>query len=87
MNKLRRSGKYKTNSAKDGIMPVCPYCEKPYTDGHVGDFKNYPADGLITVFFECERSSCPSNDPLSRFHREDAIFYYVPYKPKERGII
>ncbi len=87
MNKLRRAGKYMTNQHADGVMPVCPYCEQPYADGDVGDFKNYPADGLIAVFFMCERSDCPSNSPESEYHKEDAIFYYVPYEPEQRGIL
>ena len=76
-----------TNQAGDGVMPVCPYCDRPYIDAHVGDFKNYPADGLLTVFFICERRDCQSNDPTTEYYKEDGIFYYIPHEPEKRGII
>lgn len=57
---------YMANESKDGYMPVCPTCHKPYGDAEIGDVKNYPADGVIAVFFTCD------------ICKEEASFTYIP---------
>ena len=46
--------KWIRNETDDGDMPVCPYCDKPYGDGHISNVKNYPHDGGAMLFLECE---------------------------------
>ncbi|KKR01650.1 MAG: hypothetical protein UT24_C0003G0057 [Candidatus Woesebacteria bacterium GW2011_GWB1_39_12] len=47
---------YMRNEAKDGYMPCCSKCHKPFEDAEIGDVKNYPEDGRVSVFFKC--NSC-----------------------------
>lgn len=58
---------YLENEAKDGYMPCCNLCHKPFEDGDIGEVKNYPEDGLVSVFFECK--TC----------KEESSFCYKPY--------
>ena len=51
---MKHITKYIKNQHKDGILPVCPYCEKPYPDACYGEVKNYPDDGGLAVFMNCE---------------------------------
>ena len=44
---------YMKNEAKDGYMPCCSKCHKPFGDAEIGDVKNYPAGGRVAVFFKC----------------------------------
>lgn len=53
MIKMVEYGNYKLNQSKDGYMPCCPKCGTEFEDGEIGDVKNYPADGRISVFFTC----------------------------------
>jgi len=46
--------KYIKNEVKDGVLPVCPYCGEKYPDACYGEVKNYPDDGGLAVFMECE---------------------------------
>jgi len=55
----------------DGWMPCCRECGEPYKDGEIGEVKNYPDDGLVTIFFTCE--NC----------RVESQFIYQPYKSEE----
>lgn len=55
------------NEAGDGYMPVCPKCHTPYEDSEIGDVKNYPEDGLVSVFFTCKKCG------------EETSFTYRPY--------
>lgn len=61
-------GKYVRNQADDGWLPICGNCDAPYPDSHIGDVKNYPDDGLIAVFFTCEKCGVESS------------FEYIPYR-------
>lgn len=61
-------GEYKQNAAGDGEMPCCAKCQEPYGDGDIGDAKNYPEDGVIAVFFTCEKC------------KEESQFTYVPWR-------
>ncbi len=47
-------GTFKRNVMKDGYMPCCGKCGKPYPDAEPGDVKNYPDDGAVAVFFTCD---------------------------------
>jgi hypothetical protein len=49
------SAKMVRNGSDDGWLPVCPYCDRPFGDGQIGEVKNYPDDGGAVVFFVCER--------------------------------
>ena len=59
-------GKYLKNSSLNGGMPMCGECKVPYSDGHVGEVKNYPDDGIVAVFFTCEECG------------KESTFYYTP---------
>lgn len=54
-------------------MPCCHKCDKPFSDGEIGDVKNYPYDGLVAVFFKC--SNCG----------EESQFIYEPFKEKKEN--
>lgn len=64
-----KSGSFVLNEMKDGYKPCCAFCGQPYPDGEIGDVKNYPADGLVSVFFTCEKCG------------KESEFLYEPYKP------
>jgi len=34
--------------------PMCPYCKEVYPDNAIFDIKNYPADWMAAIFFNCE---------------------------------
>lgn len=55
---MKRIEKYVKNQSKDGVLPVCPYCDTPYPDACYGEVKNYPEDGMVSVFMRCEGGSC-----------------------------
>jgi len=57
---------YQMNESKDGYAPCCKKCHKRFADGDIGDVKNYPADGRVTVFFTCEDCG------------EESSFTYMP---------
>ena len=63
-----KSGKWKRNQSDDGWMPCCAYCSKVFADAEIGDVKNYPEDGHVSVFFECK--DCD----------EESQFIYTPVK-------
>ncbi|MDD1469617.1 hypothetical protein MEO43_31285 [Dolichospermum sp. ST_sed5] len=65
------SGTYKKNQSKDGWMPCCFKCGEPFDDGDIGDAKNYPDDGVIAVFYTCEKCDVESE------------FIYVPIVVEE----
>lgn len=50
--------KFVKNEMKDGVMPVCPHCGEPYPDACYGEVKNYPDDGSLAVFMQCENEDC-----------------------------
>jgi hypothetical protein len=66
MTKLVKSGTYQKNESGDGFVPCCYNCGKPFADGDIGDAKNYPDDGVVAVFYTCEKCDVESE------------FVYVP---------
>ncbi len=69
-------GKFMTNKHGDGHMPCCAWCGKPFRDANCGDFKNYPVDGVISIFFVCEEPGCPSKG-------DESVFTYKPLLDRE----
>jgi len=50
----RLEPKWKRNQLDDGDEPICPYCNTSYGDGDIFEIKNYPDDGMASIFFPCE---------------------------------
>lgn len=71
----KHDGKFQLNKHGD-LMPICGWCGKPFRDGNCGDFKNYPADGVVSVFFICEEPNCPSEG-------DETVFTYRPLVDRE----
>ena len=63
-------GKYRKNTADDGLMPCCASCQRALEEDCDGGVKNYPQDGLVAVFLTCAACGTKSG------------FYYQPYKPE-----
>lgn len=50
---------------KEGnCIPSCPYCSKEYDDGAIFNIKNYPADGIAAIFYQCERCGEEAEDTI-----------------------
>ncbi len=59
-------------------MPCCGYCGQPFPDAEPGDVKNYPEDGIVAVFFECDACSITKED--GTVIKKESIFYYKPMR-------